>query len=218
MSTPPDTREKILQAALGLFAEKGFDGASLREITAEADVNLAAVNYHFGSKEALIAELFSYLVEPANHERIQRLDALEEAAGDGPLPLEEVVKAFIEPPLLTWSEYGSLPMRFLGRLYADPSEAILKNFRQVFSEVAERFHAAMARSLPHLSVEEVFWRIHFTVGAMTHVMAAHEIVKVVHPEHQRQPAAEEVVRRMMPFLCGGMRAPATPAGEGGAEG
>ena len=95
----PDTKTRILDAAEKLFGEKGFDGTSLRDITTEADVNLAAVNYHFQSKDALVRAVIARRVVPVNQRRLELLDACEQAAGAGPLPIEAVLDAFIRPVL-----------------------------------------------------------------------------------------------------------------------
>ena len=89
-----DTRERILDAAERLFMTHGFDGASMRQITGEAAVNLAAVNYHFGSKEALMQEVFRRRLDWLNDERIRVLDEMEEAAGDKPLKPSQIVNGF----------------------------------------------------------------------------------------------------------------------------
>jgi len=208
MTDQPDTKERILETALEVFAERGFEGASLRAITAEAGVNLAAVNYHFGSKEGLFGEVFGRLLGPVNEERLARLDRIEEAAGDGPLPLEPVVEAFLEPPLLVWGERGDLALRLLGRMYAEPVENVGKILHETFHEVASRFTQALHRALPNLEVDEVVWRLHFAVGAMAHTLAAHRFTKKVHPEMDAPLQGEAVVERLVPFVCAGFRAPA----------
>src|SRR5215831_9198540 len=94
-----DTKDLILDAAEKLFAEKGFDATSLREITAAANVNLAAVNYHFQSKEALIAAVFARRMRPITAARLEALGRLENEANGQPVPVEKVLEAFIAPVL-----------------------------------------------------------------------------------------------------------------------
>ena len=90
-----DTKERILDAAEGLFADRGFPGTSMRDITQGADANIAAVNYHFGSKEALLLAVLERRIEPVNQARLARLDELESSAGGQPVPIEDVVKALM---------------------------------------------------------------------------------------------------------------------------
>src|ERR1700730_14909847 len=87
------TKDRILDAAERLLAKRQFDATSLRAITAEADVNLAAVNYHFQSKDALIRAVIKRRIGPVNVKRLAMLDAIEQAAGDGPLPIGPVIEA-----------------------------------------------------------------------------------------------------------------------------
>jgi AcrR family transcriptional regulator len=218
MSTPHDTKERILNAALKLFAENGFSGTSLRAITAEAGVNLASVNYHFGSKDELIRALFEHLIGPVNEERLARLDRIEADAGDGPLPLEEVVEAFVAPPLETWRERGHIAVRLLGRVYTETSETLLKVFHETFHEIVRRFVAAMLRAVPGMTPEEALWKLYFSVGAMAHVMATHDMLKVIRPEMDAPTTPGEIVRRLVPYVCGGVGSPPPPPGKGGGKG
>src|SRR4030095_2343978 len=122
MQTIADTREALLDAAESLFAEHGVQAASLRAITQQAGANLAAVNYHFGSKEGLVRAVFSRRIGPLNHERLRRLDECERREG----AIEEVLRAFIEPVLQLRREApeGSRQFaRLMGRSFSEPNEA-----------------------------------------------------------------------------------------------
>jgi len=101
-----DTKERILDAAERLFADHGFPATSMRDITQEAGVNLAAVNYHFGSKEALMIAVLDRSTAPVNRARLEQLDALEAAAGDAPVETEQIVRAFLTPLFEKWCEWG----------------------------------------------------------------------------------------------------------------
>src|SRR5437588_10537254 len=96
-ATGVTTKDRILDAAEGLLARHGFEATSLRAITAAAGVNLAAVNYHFQSKDALIRAVIARRIGPINEKRLEMLDAIEAAAGDGPLPIAPVIEAFVGP-------------------------------------------------------------------------------------------------------------------------
>ncbi len=163
-----DTKTRILDTAEVLFAERGYSATSLRDITAEAGVNLAAVNYHFGSKEALLAAVFERRVVPVNDERLRLLDLVEAEAGKGPLDAEPVVRACLVPAFQTGAESG-LPepkfMQLVGRMHSETNEQFRKAFFSLFAEVAQRFTAALARALPEVAPEEVTWRLHFLIGS-----------------------------------------------------
>src|SRR5512134_142774 len=97
--TSADTKTRILDAAEELFMEHGFEATSLRSLTASAGVNLAAVNYHFGSKEELFQAVLTRRLDPMNLERIDLLTALEKAAAPRPVPCERILGAMLIPPL-----------------------------------------------------------------------------------------------------------------------
>ena len=100
MSRPKrTTKDKIMDAAEKLFAKKGFHGASLRNITTAAGVDLALVNYHFGSKERLLAAVLDRRGQVLNEERLQRLAAVRLSAAPHPPSTEAVVDAFLDPIL-----------------------------------------------------------------------------------------------------------------------
>ena len=115
-----DTKERILDAAESLFARSGVEGASLRAITRTAGVNLAAVHYHLGSKEALLAAVLVRRVGPVNQARLKRLEELEGEAQGAPCELEALLRAFLEPPIrmLEAEERGVLLAKLLSRLYS----------------------------------------------------------------------------------------------------
>jgi AcrR family transcriptional regulator len=118
-----DTKSHLLDVAEHLFAEHGIDATSLRAITSQADVNLAAVHYHFGSKEGLVQAIFARRLDPLNADRLRRLDACETAAGDIPPPVEKIIEAFIHPALKRLRKNESKHfMKLMGRIYSDPSE------------------------------------------------------------------------------------------------
>src|SRR5436190_24366511 len=85
------TKERILDAAESLFMEHGFEATSLRSITAAAAVNLAAVNYHFGSNEELFQAVLTRRLAPMNHDRLTLLTALERDAAPTPVSCEQIL-------------------------------------------------------------------------------------------------------------------------------
>src|SRR5512138_1669857 len=115
------TKDRILDAAERLFAERGYDGTSLRAITAAAGANLAAVNYHFRSKESLMRALFSRRLGALNRERLELLRRLEVEAAGAPVPVERLVRVLLEPPLRLGNRHGASGFGLLlGRMYSAP--------------------------------------------------------------------------------------------------
>ena len=208
-----DTKRRILAAAERLFARQGFSATSIRAITAQAKVNLAAIHYYFGSKDQLIKELFSRRLAPLNQERLSRLDAYEAESENGAPPLEKILEAFVAPPLLLSRDPargGGLFMRLLGRAFSEPEEKIRDIVYSQFAEVAHRFTTALGRVLPHLSREELFWRFHFMIGSMAHSMHIMADAKKLGTASRLEVTSdtEMLIRRLIPFLAEGFRTPA----------
>jgi AcrR family transcriptional regulator len=205
-----DTKTLILDAAEVAFADLGFDAASLRHIIALAGVNLAAVHYHFGSKEALLAAVFQRRIAPMSAERFARLDRIEQASGNGPLPLEGILEALIEPALQLArapDKGGSAVVRLFGRTIAEPNEMLQKLLSQEFGETLRRFSSAFARALPDLPQPVLMWRIQFVIGAMGHVMCDPSNLKESSAGLCDPTDIERAVDEMVAFLAAGLRAP-----------
>jgi AcrR family transcriptional regulator len=204
-----DTKILILDAAEQAFADHGFPGTSLRGIISSAGVNLAAIHYHFGSKEALLEAVLARRLIPLNRERLEMLDHVEAAAGDGPLPLEGVVEALVGPPLRLIkdpSRGGEVFMRLLGRLLPEPDEGLQSLLTAQFNEIIQRFFVAFRRALPELPVNELFWRAHFGVGAMAHTLCSCKMLKKVSGGLCDPADTETAIRELVLFMSAGMRA------------
>lgn len=205
------TKERILDASERLFAERGLAGTSLRSITAAAEANLAAVHYHFGSKEELLRALFARRLEPLNRERLAHLDRCE--AGPRAPSLEAILDAFVGPPLRLGLDprkgWGSF-MRLLGRISTEPGEAWRDLFYGQFEEVRRRFARALARALPGHPPADLAWRLHFAVGVLSGTLADPRRIEFFSEGICDASEPEEVLRAMVPFLAAGLRAPASP--------
>jgi AcrR family transcriptional regulator len=166
----PDTKQRILGAAGTLFAEHGFPATSLRQITTLADVNLASVNYHFGSKDGLLRELVVQCIEPINQERIRLLNAAEAEAGDSPVALRTLIHSFIEPAVRELCEMNTHMPCVLSRLHHEPHPGLEEMMAEILTPTIARFIAATHRTLPHRTPEELLIRGHFMVGSMLHLL------------------------------------------------
>ncbi len=166
----PDTKQRILDAGRSLFAEHGFTATSMRQITTLAEVNLASVNYHFGSKDGLLREIVVECIDPINKERVRLLDAAEAAADGAPLPLRELIHMFIEPAVRELCEQQSDMPCVLSRLHHEPHAGIEEILADILAPTIARFIAATHAALPHRTPEELLIRGHFMVGAMLHLL------------------------------------------------
>jgi AcrR family transcriptional regulator len=189
------TKQKILDSAERLIAEQGYSATSLRQIIAAAGVNLAAIHYHFGSKEELLHELVMRKAGPVNEKRLDLLARYTLEAEGKPLPVEKVLDAFFIPMIETANANPQF-VRVMGRIVVEgllPS-IVQKDFQPMFG----RFVEAMRAALPELSPVELKWRFHFMTGVMAHTMCGA-------PEGN----FEERIGRLVRFLAGGFRAPET---------
>jgi AcrR family transcriptional regulator len=200
------TKDRILDAAERLLAKRQFDATSLRAITAEAEVNLAAVNYHFQSKEALIRAVIARRIGPVNVKRLAMLDAVEAGGGDRPLPIGAVIEAFIRPVIELRSTTKTIAP-LMGRVFAESAEFLERFFREHLAEVTKRFLAAFERAAPGLPREEVFWRMHFLIGSMAHTMIAGEFFQMVTGGLCRADDGDGLVRRMVVVFAAAFQAP-----------
>ena len=207
-----NTRQKILDAAEKLFARHGFESTSLRSIIASAGVNLAAIHYHFRSKEGLVRAVIERRFAPVNNERLRLLAEYENRA-DGRTPLvEEILEAFLAPMLrvgLLHSGQGRLLMQLGGRLL-QPSDGILEKVAgSEFERVAARFLAALHKALPALAKQEIAWRMNFTIGAAARALFGGVPVKVLSSasgEKLQERDVQRVLQRLISFTAAGMKA------------
>lgn len=203
------TRDRVLDAAEQLFSHQGIDGTSLREITSVAAVNLAAVNYHFQSKEALVQAVFARRIGPLNEKRLALLDEAERTAAPGSPSSEAIFGALVVPVLQLCADAPNFgPM--LGRLYSEPRTLIETVIRDHMAPVAARFIPALGRALPHLQPVDLMWRIHFTIGAIAHVMAGSRLIRAISGGACEPSDIETVRRQLMPYIIAGFAAPRPP--------
>ncbi len=205
------TKDRILDAAEQLFAERGFADTSLRTITAAAGANIASVNYYFQSKEALIRAVFSRRLVPINRARLELLDRLE--AQGGQPSVEDLIRAFLAPVIQAGDNCADLTKfgRLVGRMYADPSDMFARIFREEFGEVKVRFIAAFERALPGLPTEEMYWRLHFLIAVLAHTMAGLHQIRTISGGLCDVSDKSAILERLVAFLAAGFRAPVPAA-------
>lgn len=203
MSQQFSTKERILGAAEELFALHGFSGTSLRQVTSRADVNIAAVNYHFGSKENLVNEVFRRRMDVMS---AQRLAQLRQALAETPGQLEPILAAFVEPALdLAQDRHGGAFIRVIARAYAEKNEGLRRFLSEQYGHVQREFARALAGCLPQMDKQQLYWRLDFLAGALTYAMADFGLIKrppgVSEATHRRN-AAQELIR----FCAAGFQA------------
>ncbi|ENO89689.1 TetR/AcrR family transcriptional regulator [Thauera linaloolentis] len=214
----PETRDRILDEAERLFVEYGFEGTSMRMITGAANANLAAVNYHFGSKDALIQAVFRRRLTALNETRLAALDQLEAEAGGGLIKPSRIVEAFFGTALELAADMahgGNTFMRLLSRTYNEPNAFVRQFLAEEYAEVMDRFLGALFRALPGVPRHEIMWRFHYMLGAMSFAIAGIESVYAMAGMSREAEDPSRLLPRLMSFLLGGLRAPLPDFGASG---
>lgn len=197
------TKERILGAAEELFAQQGFRATSLRQVTSRADVNIAAVNYHFGSKENLVNEVFRRRMDGMSE---QRLELLKDAVNRSPGELEPILGAFVEPALALGRDRhgGSAFIRVIARAYAEQNDSLRSFLSERYGHVHREFAKAVNTCVPQLSKQELYMRLDFLAGALTYAMADFGSIKRpsnVDEDDHRKTVANQLIR----FAAAGIR-------------
>ncbi len=200
-----DTKERLLDTAERLFAERGVKETSVREITKEAGSNLASVNYHFSSKYGLIRAVIARRIEPLNMRRFELLDTYEAEAGDTPLPIERILYALIAPSIEMYLENPNF-LRLAGRMISDPDKDLHRIFASQLDQVFLRVRDLLMPALPNLPESELLWRMHFTIGAMIHTWTNHSDLELRSGGICKITDIREMVGRLINFCEAGLKA------------
>jgi len=204
---PADTKTRILDAAERIFSQDGFDAASLRTITAAAQVNLAAVNYHFQTKEALFSAVIERRVRPVNERRIEMLESIA-----GKPTVEKVLEAFLRPLVELKSGGEPTVIRpLMARLYGVPRDLHTRIIEDNFGPLLRRFVDALADAMPGVPHEELRWRMLFLIGAMAQTFAWGPIMSKVMKSGLNVDDFEELIERLISFGAAGIKAGAPKA-------
>ena len=199
-------RQRLLDAGEQLFSAHGWNGVSIRTLAAAADVSLAALNYHFGEKENLLAEIFAARAAPIAAERVRLLREIE--TGGAPT-LEAVIEAFLRPALTVGSRFGGeVFAKLRARLGTEPEAFSRRILARAFDESSRLYIDALQRLLPDLAPAELAWRFHFLLGSMVYTMANPGRIQSVTDGRCDPGDADAALRRMVPFLAAGFRSAA----------
>lgn len=210
-----DTKRRVISAATHLFAEKGMDNVSLRELTTEAGVNLAAVNYHFGGKEALCEAVLDSLSGSVNERRLRRLRGVLDAAElNSQLPtLEDILDTFTEPYLgPDQGGEGALLAQLVLKHRVAPTEMTTRVIRKHFDPVAREYVLAFAKACPEVDPGAFYWRYMFMAGTViltsTDRSRTNRISTISNGQYDASdPGA--LHRSLMQFLVAAIKAPSS---------
>ncbi len=210
----PTTSERVLRAAEALFAERGFDTVSLRDITGAAEVNVAAVNYHFGSKDKLVDAVVERHVTPINQERLRLLDEYEAETGEEAVAVRSILEAFLAPVLrhiVSGEMSEHLFGKFMGRLIGERGYSLPQTVRPLFGVMARRFSGALRKAVPELSEEGALWRMHFSFGVMSNTLTHGDTLQQISGGRAGDPPIEFLFEQIIEFCAAGIE------GAGGVE-
>ena len=202
-----ETRDRILDTAERLFAERGYGSTSLRSIMAAAGVNVAAIHYYFRTKELLLEAVLRRRVEPANEERLRLLREYEQSRNGAPLEVSGILEAFLYPTFRNAShpeQGGYTFVLLLGRLQAE-SDLLPSLVFSRFGTVLLKFADALSRALPELPPQELFLRARLAMGATAQLLRDGPQIKSL--AHEDTLDWLSLMRRVIPFLSAGFHAP-----------
>jgi AcrR family transcriptional regulator len=209
-----ETRKRILIAAEQLFAERGISSTSMRALTKAADVNLAAVHYHFGSKEALLDAVIEFRAAPMNHARIAALEAHAAERAGRPLEVDCIFRAYLMPAIRSVIESPEsaihLP-RLFARLEAQPPELLEAIYRRHLGDVTRRFVEALQQALPDLPKELIAERFRLAMGSIFMLFSGNSELDFIPGYSPQVVSIEEKLESVIAFVTGGLGAPARPA-------
>jgi AcrR family transcriptional regulator len=205
-----ETRSRILDSAERLFAERGFEAVSLRQITRDADVNIAAIHYHYGSRERLLRAVLDRVIVPLNRMRLEMLDQALDTRHGEPLPVGVVLDAFIRPDLEAIDDLrngrGVTVAQLVGRTYSTASPVIRRIGAEQFGLVWTRFNTELSRSMPGVPPDEIQWRLSCVVGVIVSLFV-HATPPGV-PGRFDTDDIEGTLTRIISFVEPGLSAPA----------
>ena len=211
---------RLIEAAEKLFAEHGFEVVSVRDITQAAGGNVAAVNYHFGSRDGLVAVVMTRYLTPIHEERLARLAAAEQRWGGQAVPLEEVVAAFVLP-IISQVAQSKLTeaafYRLVGRIFSYYEHGLPGKTTAETDVLINRFNQALGLALPTLAKDDLVWRLHFVVGALTHMLTHAQALSGRSQGSAGTLDMAATIERFLKFAVAGLRGGLIEAPQAAAE-
>ena len=211
-----DVRVRIMDVAEHFFAEEGYKSVSLRQITTRANVNIAAINYHFGSKLGLLRAVFERRAAPINAERMARLADCRRLRDERTLTVSDVLRAFIEPTLRGghFAEGGQAYRRIMGRMSNSPIAEVRALLHEIYGDVAVEFIELLRPAMPDLDEVEFFWRLACVYGVMQYILADTGRLERLSREGFDMSDVDAALRYTLPVLTAGLTIPAIGGGDG----
>lgn len=204
----PGPKRKLIETAERLFAERGFEAVSVRDITHLAKANVAAVNYYFGSRSALIELVMTRLMEPLMARRLGMLAEVEARWPNTPAPVVEILEAFVRPLVREGKKRGlndGLFYKLLGRGFAQHGDGMAVGLGNQLRDVNARFIRAFAAAVDGVTDEELAWRLHFLSGGVIHLLIHHETIDQLSGGSEKLVPMAETIDRLVRFGLAGLQ-------------
>jgi AcrR family transcriptional regulator len=198
-------RDRIMDTAERLMAERGYAAVSVREIAAAAQVQFSGIGYHFGSKEMLLEAIFERRASALNGERAALLDACDPTLTGRPPSPEELLGAFCEPAFaLARQAGGERFLRLQLLLFAEDGPLSRRIKARYYDPMSRRMVSLLGAALPGLPPEAIYLRFNFLVGALFATLRDQTRVQILsHGKVRIDP--EATGRAFMAFLMSGFR-------------
>lgn len=214
--SPQATKSRLLDSTEELFIVGGYESLSMRQITSAAGVNLAAVNYHFGSKDALIQAVLARQLDPLNAQRVALLDAFEQELGRN-LTCEHVLAAMFLPAVRLFRQgtpQSAHFLQFMGRAYTEPSPVVRDFINTHYIQTLGRFFSAFQRTLPDLERHDLGFRLNFAMGALAGILAGGNTQRLIKDFTQGTDGDEVLLlSRLSALMVAALRAPLPTPGQ-----
>lgn len=206
--TAEQTAARILCAAERIFARGGYRAMTLREVTREAKVNLAAVNYHFGSKSNLMRAIIRERFEPINVARLRLLDASIAAHSPDPVPLPEIFNALLRPMFLSSKSHSAEETtltQIIGRALAEPADLLRNLHREFFEELSYRFMCELRRSCPNLDETTLQYRFFLSINTMIGTLIDQVCLEAISGGKLNHSESDRILRELTDFTVAGFQ-------------
>ena len=201
-----ETRARLIEATARLFSLHGYNGLTLRSVTKEAKANLAAANYHFGSKDALVLEMLHERIKPINERRLELLEEEKSKSPLQPLSVSQIFYTLIHPigEEISKSANSRCSLaQLVARTFTEPTEFIERMHHRFFSQIAEIYHRELSLIFPNQPAKEIYWHLHLAVASMLGALAQHRRLEDFTKGMCKEDQVDEMIDRLTKFVSHG---------------
>ena len=200
------TRKRLIDATARLFAQNGYNGLTLRSVAREANANLAAANYHFGSKDAMVLEMLRERVQPINARRLELLELAKREKEGQPLEAHEIFHSLIFPigeEISRSTQSRCSLAQLVARTFTEPARFIERMHQRFFSQIAEIYFRELSLAYPLAPSHEIYWHLHLAISSMLGALAQHRRLDAFTQGVCSEEQGEEMIGRLIQFVTHG---------------